>query len=444
MKSKLAIFILIAGFTVSLTVVSSSYSQEPVKEPSQEPVIMGEASIEGRVYDVNGNKAKFHEYSAIKYGGILGNADVTYVSPDHFIWLQATDPGYDTQRYRLETGSFGKYKFWFDYNQIIHNISGDAKTFYHGAGSTHLSGTPNPNPETWRGEFNYSTKRKRIDTGIKIDMAQPFFFNISFPYERKEGIKPTGVSTSSSRDASLELPEPVDYRTSGLRVEAGYSLKPFFASFSYAYGEFRNHADDLQYDASIGWTPGPLSLAPDSKFHKFNFKGSAKLPMDSKFIVNIGDEKTKSDTSSFADFNGRVDTRIYDVMATTSPFRFLEGRIYYKYYERDNTSTGNTFIDGILTSTRSLYYKTNTCGAEVGIRLPAKLHLNTGYKYIDTERSVRHETDPTVVLPYNGDHIFFADIKWSGIDFLTARLAYEGMDRKADYQTNASEIALNQ
>ena len=124
--------------------------------------------------------------------------------------------------------------------EIIHNIAGDAKTFYYGAGTTQLTGTPNPDPETWRGEFNYSTKRKRIDTGIKIDMAQPFFFNISFPYERKEGIKPTGVSTSSSRDASLELPEPVDYRTSGLRVEAGYSLKPFFASFSYAYGEFRN------------------------------------------------------------------------------------------------------------------------------------------------------------------------------------------------------------
>jgi MtrB/PioB family decaheme-associated outer membrane protein len=444
MKSKLAIFILIAGFAVSLTVASSAYSQEPVKEPSQEPVIMGGVSVEGRVYDVNGNKAKFHEYSDIKYGGVFGNADVTYVSPDHFIWFQATDPGYDTQRYRLETGSFGKYKFWFDYNQIIHNISDDAKTFYYGAGTTQLTGTPNPDPETWRGEFNYSTKRKRIDTGIKIDMAQPFFFNISFPYERKEGIKPAGVSTSSSRDASLELPEPVDYRTSGLRVEAGYSLKPFFASLSYLYGEFRNHADDLQYDAPIGWTPGPLSLSPDSEFHKFNFKGSAKLPLDSKFIVNIGDEKTKSDTSSFTDFNGRVDTRIYDVMATTSPFRFLEGRVYYKYYERDNTSTGSTFIDGILTSTRSFYYKTKTYGAEVGIRLPAKLHLNTGYKYIDTERSVRHETDPAVVLPHNGDRIFFADVKWSGLDFLSARLAYEGMDRKADYQTDASEVALNQ
>ena len=87
-----------------------------------------------------------------------------------------------------------------------------------------------------------------------------------------------------------------------------------------------------------------------------------------------------------------------------------------------------------MTPTRSLYYKTNTYGAEVGIRLPAKLHLNTGYKYIDTERSVRHETDPALVLPYNEDHLFFANLKWTGLDFLSARLGYEGMARKADYQ----------
>ncbi|MEN6421265.1 MAG: MtrB/PioB family outer membrane beta-barrel protein [Smithella sp.] len=444
MKSKLAIFVLIAGLAGSLTAASSASSQEPEKEPSQEPVMMGGAGIEGRLYDVNGNEAKFHEYSDIKSGGAFVNADVTYVSPNHFIWLQVTDPGYDTQRYRLETGSFGKYKFWFDYNEIIHNITSDAKTFYSGAGTNQLTGTPNTEPATWRGDFDYSTKRKRIDAGIKFDLAQPFFFNISFPYEKKEGIKPAGVSTSSSRDAALELPEPVDYRTSGLRVDAGYSLKPFLASLSYSYGEFRNDAHDLLYDVPDGWTPGPLSLPPDSEFYKFNFKGSAKLPWDSKFNINISDEKTKSDTSSFTDFKGKVDTRIYDFMASTYPFRFLEGRIYYKYYERDNTSTGSTLINSVLVPTRPLSYEINTYGAEAGFRLPAKLHLNAGYKYTDTERSIRHETDPAAVLPHNEDHIFFTELKWTGLDFLSARLAYEGMNRKADYRTDASEDALNQ
>jgi len=443
MKSKPAIFILIAGLVVNFAVSSSASSQGPVKEPPQEPVMMGGASVEGRIGDVNGSKAKFHKYSDIKSGGVFGKADVTYVSPDYFVWFQAADPGYDTQHYRLETGSFGKYKFWFDYNEIIHNIASDAKTFYRGAGAERLTGAPNKEPGTWRGAFDYATKRKRIDGGIKLDMAQPFFFNVSYPYEKKEGIKPTGVSTSSSRDAALELPEPIDYRTRGLKIEAGYSLKPFFASLSYLYGQFRNLADDLQYDVPDGWTPGPLSLPPDSEFHRFNFKGSAKLPLDSKFIVNISDEKMESHTSSFTDFNGRVDTKIYDVMAATNPFRVLEGRIYYKYYERDNTSTGQTLVDGILTPVRPFSYETCTYGAEVGIRLPAKLHLNAGYKYIETERSVRLETDPAAVLPHNRDHIFNADMKWTGLDFLSVRLAYEGMDRKADYQTAASEAALN-
>ena len=240
------------------------------------------------------------------------------------------------------------------------------------------------------------------------------------------------------------MPEPVNYRTSGIRAEAGYSLKPFFASLSYQYSEFRNKADDLQYDTPAGWTPGPLSLPPDSRFYKFNFKGSAKLPLDSKFIVNIGDEKAKSHTSSFTDFEGKVDTRNYDFMFTTSPVRFLEGNVYYKYYERDNTSTGHTLFGGVLIPTRPLSYDMNMYGADVGIRLPAKLHLNTGYKFVDTDRSVRDETDPALVLPHNEDHIFFANMKWTGLDFLSARLGYEGMKRKADYQTGASEISLNQ
>ena len=49
-----------------------------------------------------------------------------------------------------------------------------------------------------------------------------------------------------------------------------------------------------------------------------------------------------------------------------------------------------------------------------------------------------------MVLPHNEDHIFFADLKWSGLDFMSVRLGYEGMERKADYQTDASEDALNQ
>ena len=444
MKSKLGVYILIAAIAGSLTIASSAFSQEAEKGPPPEPVMMGGAGIEGRIYDVSGNKAKFHEYSDIKSGGVFGDIDVTYVSPENFVWLQTTDPGYDTQHYRLETGSFGKYKFWFDYNEIIHNITNDARTFYGGAGSSRLTGTPNTDPGTWRGGFDYFTKRKKIDTGIKLDLAQPFFFNISYPYEKKEGIKPTGVSTGSSRDAALELPEPVNYRTSGIRAEAGYSLKPFFASLSYQYGEFRNEAEDLQYDTPAGWVPGPLSLPPDNRFYKINFKGSAKLPMDSKFIVNIGDENTKSHTSSFTDFEGKVDTKNYDFMFTTSPVRFLEGNVYYKYYERENTSTGHTLFSGVLIPTRPLSYDMNMYGADIGIRLPAKIHLNTGYKFVDTDRSIRDETDPAVILPHNDDHIFFANMKWTGLDFMSARIGYEGMKREADYQTAASKNSLNQ
>lgn len=435
MKRLLFIVAAAYGLIASLTPCPSVFAQEQG--------LAGTVDALGKTYNVNGSKAKFHEYSDNVPGGVFGTVDLTNDSPDWFAWFLATDPGYDTQHYRFETGPYGIFKYWFDYNETVHNITSGAKTFYQGAGSDTLTGTPNTNPSTWTNTFDYYTKRKKVDTGLKFDMARPFFFDVSYTHEKKEGVKPTGVSTGSSGAASLELPEPIDYTVKGVKVEGGYSMNPFFLSFSYFYSEFGNGSQDLNFTVPAGWAPGPLSLPPDNKFHKLALKGTAKLPLNSKFSMSLGDARTTSDTSAFSNFDGKVDTRNYDFMVTSTPLRFMEGKLYYKYYERDNRSTGQTIVGTTLTSTNPLYYKTDTYGAELGFRLPAKFYLNSGYKHVETGRRLQNETDPALSLPYNTDNLFFADLKWTGLDYLSARVGYEGLGRGADYRTPASESVLN-
>ncbi len=120
-------------------------------------------------------------------------------------------------------------------------------------------------------------------------------------------------------------------------------------------------------------------------------------------------------------------------MFTSNPVRFLDIKAYYKYYKRFNKSDDPTGVANIF-----LNYKLSTYGGELGFRLPEHFYLSGGYKYVKTERNKRGETDPAEILPFNMDNILFVDLKWTGVDFLEARVGYENLDRDAHYRTAQS------
>jgi MtrB/PioB family decaheme-associated outer membrane protein len=408
----------------------------------------GSVSAVGKLYDINGSRAKFHEYSDDNTGGVFGKVSGKYDSPQFFLDFKAQDPGYDTQHYRLEGGAYGKIKLWLDYNELIHNITTDARSFYTGVESERLTGTAGTNSDTWPTTFDYYTKRKQIGAGTDITIAKPFFFNFSYFHEKKEGVRPTG----SESTVALELPATVDYTTKGMTFEGGYAKNPFFVSFSYAYSDFTDHAQDLFFTSPTGGVPGrgnAFSLPADSTMHKFTMKGSAKLPFNSKVNVNASTARTKSETDSFPDFDGKVDTTNVDLALTTSPLRFIEGKAFYKYYDRDNRSTGIVATGSGPASgepANRFSYKQNVYGGTLGFKLPMNLYLNGGLKHVVTNRRFNDEEDPfpavNEVLPDNTDNIFSADLRWSGLGFATFRLGYERLWRSADYRTPESQNVL--
>jgi hypothetical protein len=131
---------------------------------------------------------------------------------------------------------------------------------------------------------------------------------------------------------------------------------------------------------------------------------------------------------------------------TTNALRFLEAKVFYKYYDRDNRSTSQTvtdLFDGSIVATHPLSYTTYNYGGDLGFRLPARFNLNAGYKRIETRRRFVSEIDPaninaSNVLPYNADDVYFADLKWTGLDFMSAKIGYERLSRDANYRTPES------
>jgi MtrB/PioB family decaheme-associated outer membrane protein len=409
--------------------------------PQDNETIEGEVGITGIWIDVDGKeggRAKFTEYRDLREdGAVFGRAGINLDTDKYFLDFNAGDFGYDTQYYDVDGGMWGKFKFDLFYNEIPHNITFEARTPFLGAGHDTLVGTPNTNVAGWN-TFDYSLERRQYGGGLKVDLMKPFFFDVSFQRENREGIKPVGAAETSPGGRAFELPEPIDYVTNNLKVSAGYAQKPLFLSFNYIYSDFNNSNTALNLPSNFD-PPNAFSLPPDNTYHKGAFKGAVTLPFNSRFSTNMGFSRGTSDTSVLSlissAFDGKVNTLNYDFSLTSNPVRFLDAKVYYKYYKRDNKSDDPTGVVDIF-----LDYKISTYGGDLGLRLPQNFYLSGGYKYVRTERNKEGETDPVEILPYNRDNIYFIDLKWSGLDFLEGKVGYEKFDRDAHYRTLDSAI----
>jgi MtrB/PioB family decaheme-associated outer membrane protein len=436
--------IIMLSVIISLALLSNAFPQDKPFE--------GEISFNGAWLGLDakeGGRAKFTEYRDLKEdGGFYGRAKFNLDKNNYFLNFDAGDFGYDTQYYTIDGGMWGKFKFDLFYDEIPHNMTFDARTFFGEAGHHTLIGTPNPNFGTWN-TFDYSIDRKQYGGGFKLSLLKPFYFDVSFQREDRDGIKPAGITPGSPGSFVVELPEPVDYTTNNLKIEGGYAKKPFFLSAGFIYSDFNDHNDKLNF--THPQTPFPmdtLTLPPDNRYYKGYFKGAVKLPMNSKFSVNAGYSSATSDTDllnsfinsgaitpvtlSKSNFDGRIDTQNYSFVLTSNPLRFLDGKIFYSYYKRDNK---NDVIAENAVFNMPFDYKKNAAGVDLGFKLPVNLYLSGGYKYINTERNLKGaEPVEEFYPPDTKDNIYFVDLRWAGLDFMAAKAGYERLDRSADFK----------
>ena len=416
-----------------------------------------DVSATGKLTSVVGNKAKFNEYRDIR-DGVYGDVNLKYDYKKFYVDINAQDIGYDTQRYSVEGGIWGDLRFKLNYDEIPHNITYDAKTLYSGAGSSNLTyptQPPSTNTNTWN-NFDYSTKRKNVSGELNLDILKPFFFDISAASEQKTGIYPLGAAGTTPGGIAIELPVPIDYRTDSVSMAAGYNRNPLRLSLGYTYSSFYNNNSVLNFrnpsTANTASATDTLTMSPDNYYYKVDLTGSVKFPLNSKFDVKLATASAKSDgtlASSYVNdvaggltsialskptFNGQLDTRYLAMSLTSRPLSFLDGRLFLKYDDRLNKSDQITITDATQTPsvfTNMLFdYRKVKYGAEVGFRLPAKFYLSTNY----THGTISRLRDD---IPEDRDDIYGAELKWSGLDFMTARVGYGRLDRRAEFHAPA-------
>ncbi|MEW5745365.1 MAG: MtrB/PioB family decaheme-associated outer membrane protein [Nitrospirota bacterium] len=449
MKTTLITLAIILGL---MTLSSNAVAEEKKME--------GGISVTGMLTEVNGSEAKFNEYRDTQ-DGVYGDIRLGYESGRYYFDLKAAnfgyahnseDWGFDNQRYDLSGGIWGKFKYDFFYDEIPHNITYGARSFYSGIGTGSLTGAPIPLApgdvtiaDAWNA-FDYSLKRKQYGGGIRLDAIRPFFFDVSAAREERDGIRPTAASTGTPGQGAVELPAPIDYVTNTLKAEAGYSRKPLYASVSFLYSNFDNDNEVLSFQHPVTGGVDNTSLPPGNEYYKGSFKGAVNLPFNSKFDVNLGFSRKESnpllitsyvfegaaasvDYGGRTTFDGKIDTQNYAFALTSRPVRFLDTKLFYRYYEWENKSDRITHTDsgsGVTLTNRLFDYHKNSAGIELGFRLPANFHITPAYKYVKTNRS-RED------LPETEDDIYSIDARWTGLDFLTVRAGYERLERDAEH-----------
>jgi MtrB/PioB family decaheme-associated outer membrane protein len=412
----------------------------------------GEMNVTGEIVNMSGNKAKFNEYRDIRKNDLYSGFRLKFDSDDFFVQGKASDIGYNDQHYRIDGGAYGKFKFYLDYNEIPHNFTFDAKTFYNGAGSNTLTNMfavfPTADTSAWN-HFDYAIKRQTAEGGFTLQMPKPFYISVSASREERTGTIPMAVTGNATAGPVFELPQPVDYTTDTVKAEIGYAKKPIFAALSAEYSTFdnANHRLFFTNPSPAGGNLGDaINLAPNNQYYKISFRGSVNLPLNSKFNVNLGTSRTTSDADLFNSyvtgnpgavvnipvssllFHGQVDTQNYQAVLTSNPVSFLSAKIYYKYYERHNTSDQITVTDGGNTYANPLFsYHKNSAGIDLGFKLPAQFHLQTAYGYTITDR-IRGD------LPETRDNLYSAELKWKGSDFITPKIGYEHLERSSDHE----------
>jgi len=430
--------------------LSGLFSLSPAFAQEQEDKFSGEISAQGTVTHINGNKAKYNEYGDIQ-NGLYGDIKIKYDDNKYYVDLYSRNMFYDTQSYDLEGGKWGTFKFNINYSEIPHNFTYDAQTLYSGAGTANLTYPTHPpgtDTGTWT-TFDYSTKRKNYGAGFKVDVLKPFFLDFSAAVDERAGIYPISAAGTSPGGISLELPAPIDYKTNSINLLAGYVRNPFFISLGYFYSNFTDSNTSLNFrnpaTTNTASVTDTYSLPPDNQFYRINLKGALKLPLNSKFNVDLATADAKSDAilrnSYVSDvtggltnialstpfFNGEIITNNIATSITSKPLPFLDAKLFLKYDDRENKSDVITIIDTTIFTNDIFNYRRVKYGAELGFQLPAKFYFLGTYNHSTISRE-RED------IPDNRDDLFSAELRWKGFDFLTARVGYERLNRRAEFQ----------
>lgn len=394
------------------------------------PELDGYLEFGGRLYDVDGDEAKFNEYRDID-NGVFGNADVlAYWEGGYYIDFLAENIGYKDQDYWLNGGRFGSLKYSLYYDEIIHNITEDARTFYDGVGTDTLIDTGITDPVRWN-RFKYEKERKKYGGDVDYEFQNGYFVQFGASNMESEGIQPFGGSPFTT-----EFPAPIDWEENQFNITGGFRDKSLTASLTGQFIDFDNDDYVLTRGDDIS------SLPPDNDVAKVLGKMVWRPDYYGSVVaVNAGYSKADNDIplgyavlGETRVFNGEVTKWHVNGSWKVEPMEDLDLTLLARYDDRENDSDELGVVFGqdddgqdIIEVNENYNSEIFKAGLEADYSLSPSTRIDGGYNYFNKDYDGRDDSDGA------DDNLFFIQARNMSIEDVELRAMYSFLTRDGSY-----------
>jgi len=283
--------------------------------------LSGEAEVGGRA--VTGedwdSSSKYDEYRE-QDPGMFGSGNFLLENRTQPYWLRGWlfDVGEDDQRYELEGGRWGLYRFDLEYSELPHIFSNDARSLYSESDGVldfpddfqdqlqnlEVPGYPTAlgsNAATAAaqspvlGTFLAGSPQKdlefRLRTGrasFEVSPREELDLLAGYSIQDRNGTKPFALGFGSPGGTFVNFVAPIDQQIHQVNAGARWSQDPWSLEAGYDGSFFEDAFQRLIVDnplratddADAGPSRGRLSTPPDNSAHTFRLAGATRLPTE--------------------------------------------------------------------------------------------------------------------------------------------------------------------
>ena len=446
--------------------VSAAFAQEPPTSP-----FSGSVSLTGIHTDVKSDNAfRFHEYRDLD-SGVTGSIDLRGQGNAWYYSLFGENLGRDDQFVQLRGGRYGHFKFAIYGDDIVHNLTLGAITPFSGVGTRNLTfagTTASTDTSTWN-RFDYFVKHKNLGGFAEAQptVDSPFYARINTNRRKSEGIRALGAAGTSPGGPAYELPVPIEWTTTDVSGEIGYSSRRMHLSASYLVSKFEDANDLLSWRTPVvlsGPNVESSTIASDNELKRLAVNGVFRgLPLDSTLALRAVSTRVEntlpvaatylsiSGTTGFnrlsganrSTFEGDVENKSFSAAFNSHLTKGLDSKVYYNWYKRENNSSHVVFTPSgpgsggtcdfsptgaALTTctTEFLHFEKKNFGVELYYRLAPQNRIAVGVDYQDLERE-------RIDFDRSKETKAWVEWKTGTFEIVDVRVKYQHMRRKSEF-----------
>ena len=431
--------------------------------------------------------AKFEEYRDINQGLYLQGLWLRFFTPDEKYSgvISGRQWGLQDQEYHLGVERLGLWEAGFDWDQMRHVFSTNARTILNET-SRGVFALPNPRPAI----STYNNGKSIDEISVRWDTAHMFFkltpsdnVDLFAEYTRthKDGEKPFGMAFGSPGGNALEVLQPIEQTIHDFRLRATWATERWQLQAGYTMSVFLNDLDFVRADNPCQPTPvpsapcaagdvgtnktfGTVSLPPSNMAHTLSLQGGVNLPLRTRISSNFtyslrtqNDDflpQTTTNTLPLTNpslalpqksLHGNVQTILFNLNATSRPLPVpVTFTAKYRFYDLiDNSDVVRfqafvindqpTVTPGPTFSQRFSYMRQNgDLDGRWQIMRPLALTLGTGWE--------RWDRPTTREVPESDEFFAKAAVDVTPTDWLMVRASYLPSFRRIN-RYNTSSLA---